>query len=134
MDKSIILKSDTTDISYNFNTKNFNFEEIESGDNSNIDYNMLYKYADHVITIDSSNIIPFSLVLLENNFNILSKFYRFCTKYVLENNDEFHFTKDKLELIDKIFERYFVFHSDTKEFISLSIKMTRLFPYLNFCY
>ena len=122
MNKNVILKSNISDISYNFNTDNFNFEEIESGDNSNISYNILYKYADHMIRVDSSNVIPFSLVLLENNFNILSKFYRFCTEYVLENKDEFNFTENNISLIDKIFKKYFVFHRNTKEFISLSVK------------
>ena len=122
MNNNIVLKSDTPDVSYNFPDSSFNYEQIEYGNNTDFNYNVLYKYADHQITIDTSNSIPFSLVLLENNFKILTKFYKFCSEYIPQNIEEFGFTDLKLILINKIFKTCFVFHRDSKEYITLSVK------------
>jgi len=120
--RNLVLKSDTSDIKYNFPNVSFNYQQIESGFETDIEYKKLYLYADHDIVIDESNNIPFSLVLLEDNYKILTKFYKFCTEYVSENNNEFTFSTNQLKLLNDTFKKYYVFHRETKEYITLSVK------------
>ena len=127
----LVVKSDTSDVKYNFPDASFNYKQIVDGDDSNIDYSLLYKYADHQIKIDEVNSIPFSLVLLQENFKILTKFYKFCTDYVDNYLTEFIFPENyDNELINKVFKTYFVFNRDTKDYITMSVKPNLLNNFL----
>ena len=120
--KNNIIVNNQSSNSYNL-TDSFIFEELNGIGDTNISTNKLSYLVNENIIINDSNIIPFHACLIDNKFDIITKFFKLITsKYIdqsiISNNDK--------KFVSDIFKKYFILHRDTLQFIGLSAKFNIL--------
>ena len=110
--------------SYNL-TDDFVFEKIidsESETRIITTKNLVYLVNEHIV-INAANIIPFHACLIDNNFNIITKFYKLIiSKYI----DRSIVLNEEIKFIDTIFKKYINLHNKTFQFIGLSARYNLL--------
>lgn len=107
--------------SHNLNL-NYIFE-MSSSTPTEIQSDQIILFADKIININSTNIIPFHACLINSKFNIIKKFYNLLTSTYIDNTIVPY---EDIEFAKKIFKDFFILHRETLDFISLSARMNIL--------